>query len=97
MDRLTERITGDNRISGFVDIYNRNNDILESKIRELEEKIGILTSMTRSKVDKSVLDTVVGNEVNRIMDVEYNSDNNPRRFVRHEEVVDIVKETVKGK
>lgn len=89
---ITERITGNNKISGFVDIYNSNNIKLEEEIEILKNKVKLLEERCANKVDNSYIDNLIYNEVIRVLDTEYNSDSNPNRFVRIGEVKDIVRD-----
>ena len=91
---ITERITGNNKVAEFVDVYNNNNVKLELEIESLKEKVRILEENYDKKADKASLNNLIYNEVIRVLDVEYNSENNPYRFVRLGDVKEIVKDLI---
>lgn len=65
------KITGNNKISGFVDIYNTNNSILEDSIKENRESIIELEKYCHSELlSKNSFESTVKNEVtNQIEDI----------------------------
>lgn len=65
------KITGNNKISGFVDIYNTNNSILEDSIKENRESIIELEKYCHSELlSKNSFEGTVKNEVtNQIEDI----------------------------
>ena len=87
---ITERINGNQKIATFVDVYNNNNEKLEDEIESLKKDINILKHIFNKKADKSTLNDIIYNEIIRVLDNEYNSDENPRRFVRLDEVKEII-------
>ena len=91
-EKLFTRIDGNTKIASFVNVYNDNNELLEDKISRLEERIKILEENYDKKADKVALPDIIKKEVVRVMDVDYNKDDeSERRFVRTEDVIAIVK------
>lgn len=93
---ITDKITGNQKVAEFVDVYNTNNTKLENEIEFLKEKIALLEENYNKKVDKSTINDSIYNEVIRVLDVEYNTEENPNRFVRISEVKDIVRDLLNG-
>lgn len=91
---ITDKITGNQKVAEFVDVYNNNNTKLENEIESLKEQVVMLQTVFNKKADKSTLLDIIYNEVIRVLDVEYNAEDNPNRFVRISEVKDIVKDVI---
>lgn len=87
---ITDKITGNQKVAEFVDVYNNNNKKLENEIELLKAKIELLENNYDKKADKSSLNDLIYREVIRVLDVEYNSEDNPYRFARISDVRDIV-------
>ena len=58
---ITNRITGDQKISGFVNIYNQNNENIENALKEYKDDYKKLDSEIKGNVNKSkvVFDVMV--------------------------------------
>lgn len=89
-------INGDSKVSDFTDVYNNNNKVFINIIKDLQNQINELKEQLKDKANTTSLNNRIHNEVIRVLDVEYNSENNPRRFVRLGDVKEIVKDIVNG-
>lgn len=89
---ICKRIKGNTKIAEYVNIHNENVEKLENVIDELKSRIEILENSYNKKVDKTKVTDIVSTELTRVMDTEYNLENSGRRFVRREELKDIIME-----
>lgn len=62
-----ERITGDNSVAGFPDIYNKNNQTIESAIGNVEVTMHGLEKLCKKKVDRAGLETLIEQKIKEIL------------------------------
>ena len=91
--KIFDVLKKDDKIIDFVDVYNNNNSTLEEQIESLKKRIETLEENYNKKLDRNSFETKVKNEVIRVMDNDYNTeDASERRFVRIEDVERIINE-----
>ena len=91
--KIFDVLKKDDKIVDFVDVYNNNNSTLEEQIESLKKRIETLEENYNKKIDRVSFETKVKNEVIRVMDNDYNTeDASERRFVRIEDVERIINE-----
>ena len=91
--KLFDRLKDTDRIVEFVDLYNRNNTLIEDEIGKLKDRTSILESNYNKKVDRKDLSEIINQEVKRVLDNDLNSDEVVgRRFVRYEEVQTMIRQ-----
>lgn len=83
-------ITSNDKVSSFVDVYNENNKTLTSEINELNKRANVLDNMYSNTVKRDIINSLIYNEVVRILDTDYKSENNENSLVRKVEVRTLV-------
>ena len=71
---ITNRITGDQKISGFVNIYNQNNENIENALKEYKDDYKKLDSEIKGKFDNE-LKRIKNNLTSDVVNLNQNINN----------------------
>lgn len=64
MEKLTTKITGDQKIAGFVEIYNKNNENIEKELSSHVNEMKLIKNVLSNKVNSSYIDKKLEELVN---------------------------------
>lgn len=64
---LTTKITGNQKVAGFVNIYNSNNQKIEEKLDEIQKKLNNLTELCSNMVNITNIKDIITNQVNVVL------------------------------